>query len=248
MSSFYRSRARWHVNPALHRLAQFVEHCAASTPVGARVLDVGAGDGRHGKHFSRHECFATDYCRLNRYYGPLNFVWSAVQLPVQDASIDVILCTQVLMHIDDPKIALHEFARVLAPGGTLWLSCAFIFEEMQEPYDFYRLTQFGPTRLALNAGVANVRVEPLGGYCPLLQYQLGAAALRLPLVSKCAWWWIGQSAGDSRSRCSQTSFRGCVPILYFDRTAVPRSKEDRWPLHGLRTGVFGNIVRVDPTK
>ncbi|UFN51047.1 methyltransferase domain-containing protein [Roseomonas sp. OT10] len=38
-------------------------------------------------------------------------------LPLEDASVQRILCYDVLHHLHDPGAALHEMARVLAPGG-----------------------------------------------------------------------------------------------------------------------------------
>jgi 2-polyprenyl-3-methyl-5-hydroxy-6-metoxy-1,4-benzoquinol methylase len=43
-------------------------------------------------------------------------------LPFEDASFDVVLCTQVLEHLLDPEDGVRELARVLRPGGTLVLS------------------------------------------------------------------------------------------------------------------------------
>jgi len=39
--------------------------------------------------------------------------------PVEDHSIDVIICDHVLEHVDDPEFLFAEFARVLKPGGHL---------------------------------------------------------------------------------------------------------------------------------
>jgi len=38
-------------------------------------------------------------------------------LPFEDASLDLVLATDIIEHVEDDKIALSEIARVLAPGG-----------------------------------------------------------------------------------------------------------------------------------
>ena len=42
---------------------------------------------------------------------------SAGRIPAPDASIDLVWCRDVMVHVADPADALHEFARVLRPGG-----------------------------------------------------------------------------------------------------------------------------------
>ncbi|PTA44602.1 methyltransferase type 11 [Micromonospora sp. RP3T] len=43
----------------------------------------------------------------------------ATHLPYADAAFDVVIANHMLYHVDDPDAALHEFARVLRPGGRL---------------------------------------------------------------------------------------------------------------------------------
>jgi SAM-dependent methyltransferase len=43
----------------------------------------------------------------------------ATQLPLKDASFDVVTCQMVLMHLAQPLEALREMVRILRPGGLL---------------------------------------------------------------------------------------------------------------------------------
>ncbi|WP_227983333.1 methyltransferase domain-containing protein [Nocardia spumae] len=46
---------------------------------------------------------------------------SAYDLPLPDASVDVVRCERVYQHLDDPAKATAEIARVLRPGGRVVL-------------------------------------------------------------------------------------------------------------------------------
>jgi SAM-dependent methyltransferase len=46
-------------------------------------------------------------------------IGDAHQLPVEDASVDIVLLHTLLSHVDDPLQVLREARRVLRPGGTV---------------------------------------------------------------------------------------------------------------------------------
>jgi SAM-dependent methyltransferase len=48
-------------------------------------------------------------------------VGRAEHLPYPAASFDLVLSYDVLEHVDDPRSAMQEIARVLRPGGEAWL-------------------------------------------------------------------------------------------------------------------------------
>jgi SAM-dependent methyltransferase len=69
-----------------------------------------------------------------------------------DNSFDVVLSSQVLEHVANPKRYLEEARRILAPGGLLILSTHGMFLEHGCPDDYYRWTGFGLERIATDAG------------------------------------------------------------------------------------------------
>jgi len=64
-------------------------------------------------------------------------------LPFEDNSIDTIILTQVLEHVDEPYKALDEIKRVLKKGGMLIFSVPFIYQAHATPYDYFRFSEYG---------------------------------------------------------------------------------------------------------
>lgn len=78
-------------------------------------------------------------------------------LPFADGYFDSVVCTQVLEHVADPERVLSEAARVLRPGGVLLLTAPMLWPLHEEPYDFFRYTQYGLRHLLGRAGLEVVR-------------------------------------------------------------------------------------------
>jgi ubiquinone/menaquinone biosynthesis C-methylase UbiE len=162
-------------NPSRARLARFVEAAAAAAPSGARVLDAGAGDCRYATFFARASYESADFCQVEKTYAPMTYVCDLGQIPVEDERFDVVLCTQVLEHVPNPDVVLGELARVLKPGGTLWLTAPFFYAPHELPHDYYRYTEQGLRWLVERSGLKVVRLEWLEGYYATFAYQLEQA-------------------------------------------------------------------------
>src|SRR6188472_1572787 len=68
-------------------------------------------------------------------------------IPADDASFDVVLCAQVLEHVDDPAQGIRELARVTRPGGRVLLSTLGAMVYHPNPVDLWRWTGAGLDRL-----------------------------------------------------------------------------------------------------
>lgn len=99
-------------------------------------------------------------------------------VPVADRSVDVVLSTQVLEHVEDPGVYLAECARVLAPGGRLLLSTHGLMVYHPDPDDYWRWTCAGLRCAVERAGFTIVRFEGI----------MGLTATGLQLVQD-AWYW-----------------------------------------------------------
>ena len=145
---------------------------AAKVSAGSRVLDVGAGSCPYRGLFAHCEYKTHDFAQLwpdqllgRKGYGVIDYVGDLLSIPVSDASFDVILCTEVLEHVPEPIGAVQEFARILRPGGRLFLTAPLGSGLHQEPYHFYGgYTPHWYRRFLLETGFENITIEANGGF------------------------------------------------------------------------------------
>lgn len=55
---------------------------------------------------------------------------------------DFIICTEVMEHVVDWDTSFSNFAKLLAPGGRLFITCPHVYQLHEEPYDFWRATPY----------------------------------------------------------------------------------------------------------
>lgn len=103
----------------------------------SRVLDIGSGGSSYSSFFPNRLAFDVDPKRKPDIIG------DAHELPFDDESFSIILCTEVLEHLSDPQKAIAEMWRVLQPGGKVILTTRFLFPLHDVPGDYFRYTRFG---------------------------------------------------------------------------------------------------------
>jgi SAM-dependent methyltransferase len=127
-----------------------------------RLLDVGCGQKPYEPLFAP---YVSSYVGVDPVDNPCAELKGAVEdLPVEDGSFEVVLCSQVLEHSDDPAKAVSELFRVTAPGGRLLLSTHGVQVYHPSPADYWRWTHAGLEKvLRANGEWASVRVSPASG-------------------------------------------------------------------------------------
>lgn len=186
------ANAQWYNWYANGLLARGVEDLTRGLN-GRRVIDVGCGvqpyRGMLGG-FSQYVGFDSplrpDSATSADAFG------DATALPFVAACADAVLCTEVMEHVADPPVMLAEIRRVLAPGGHLVLSVPFTWHIHDEPFDYWRFTEYGLRLVLERAGFEVVVLQSVNGMVgALLQSRcymfLHAAGRFRPLVRPLAW-------------------------------------------------------------
>jgi SAM-dependent methyltransferase len=139
----------------------FVRAVADSLPLGAVVLDLGAGDAPYRELFGHCDYVTTDWeGSVHERASEVDVLASADALPFDDAFADAALLTQVLEHVPDPAAVLGEVARTLRPGGRVFMTVPFVWELHELPHDFWRFTPGSLGQLLAAAGFADIEIEP----------------------------------------------------------------------------------------
>lgn len=167
-------------NSSRYRLWQENAVFAAMVPAGAMVLDAGAGTAPYRSLFEHARYESADFEKVDRPYAQSTYVCDLGRIPVENGRFDFIIFNQVMEHLSEPQIVLSELHRVLKPGGRMIYTGPLFYEEHEQPYDFYRYTQFGLRHLFSRAGFAIDRIEWLEGYFGTVGYQLDRMARYLP--------------------------------------------------------------------
>jgi len=152
-----------------------------------RLLDVGCGHQPYRSLLLAPPSLATEYIGMDlpdNLYQPPDLPWDGRRIPLDDASLDSALLTEVLEHCPDPAAVLGEIARVLRPGGFLFLTVPFIWPIHMVPNDEFRYTPFALRRLLERSGFPNPVIEATGGRHAVLALTLGLWVRRRPLTSR----------------------------------------------------------------
>ncbi len=114
---------RWFFNLRLRTMARMLP------PKSLKILDVGCGEGhliecfssmRGGDEFHGLDILDNTLAQAALRCPSATFArGDACAMPFADATFDAVMCTDVIEHIHEYKLALAEMKRVLKPGGWL---------------------------------------------------------------------------------------------------------------------------------
>ncbi|MBX4210353.1 class I SAM-dependent methyltransferase [Candidatus Parcubacteria bacterium] len=95
------------------------------------IINLGSGPSDFGNGVINVDSFP---------YDTVHIVANAEALPILDNSVDMVLSESMLEHIPYPELAISEIARIIKPGGFLYIEIPFMFPYHGSPSDYTRFT------------------------------------------------------------------------------------------------------------
>jgi len=184
-------------NALAHRQLNNALAIAARAHARGRLLDVGCGEKPYAPLFRDlvDEHVGVDHPESIHPLSAVDVLATAYDIPLEDASFDTVLMTEVLEHLEEPARAIAEARRLLRPGGNLILSTPFMWPLHEEPRDFFRYSPHGLRHLL--EGFEPVTITPVAGKWTTLatfasytvaSYRVGPLRIPIDLFARSVQW------------------------------------------------------------
>lgn len=150
------------------------------------MLDAGAGEMQYKPYCSKLKYIAQDFGEYNPNEvdkglkgkdtwdtSKVDIVCDIINMPLENNSIDVILCSEVFEHLKNPILALKEFSRILKPGGKLLLTAPFCSLVHMAPYHYCSgFSEFWYNEHLQNLGFKINEIRAYGNYFKYISQEL----------------------------------------------------------------------------
>ncbi len=164
----------------------FIKEVQSSLRPDDVLLDAGAGDCHWKNYFPDAHYIGMDLGvgDSREDYSKLDICGDLRKIPLEDESVDVIICIQVLEHLAEPWNVLTELNRILKKGGKLFITCPQSAPQHQVPYDFFRYTPFGLRSLLESRKFDVVWIKPQRGNFYKIGHDFGGSARKIATLSE----------------------------------------------------------------
>lgn len=107
------------------------------------VVDIGCGNKPYKKLIeSRFPNKKITYVGLDYYTtdADINLDINSESIPMDDNSVDLIICTEVLEHLHNPFFALSEIKRIIKNNGISLITIPLLSPVHEKEHDYFRFT------------------------------------------------------------------------------------------------------------
>lgn len=131
-----------------------------------KMLDFGCGSKPYRNLFNVNEYIGLDFENEGHPHTneQIDVYYDGLTIPFPDKSFDCILCSEVFEHLFNLENTLKELNRVLKPGGYILITCPFVWNEHEKPYDYARYTLFALADLLERNNFEIIKKEKIGNF------------------------------------------------------------------------------------
>jgi len=129
------------------------------------ILDVGCGARPYQSLFKTKKYFGIDVENSGHKddHKEVDKYFDGKKIPFENNKFDLVICTQVLEHAEDPEALLLDCSRVLKKDGKLFLTMPLVWNEHEAPYDFRRFTKYGHEQILKKTNFLVLEIMPTCG-------------------------------------------------------------------------------------
>jgi len=156
--------------PTLAAHATFADRVVeAGDRPGLRILEIGSREVT-GSYRLRDRLAQAQYVGFDYYPGPnVDVAGDAHRLSeLVEGRFDVVYSTAVFEHLAMPWVVAEEIARVLKPGGMVFIETHFSYSSHERPWHFFQFSDMGLRAL----------------FSPALGFECVEAAMQNPIVGR----------------------------------------------------------------
>lgn len=129
---------------------------------GMSVADIGCGEQPLRAFIEQQGAAYTGIDITQNAHGTVAVIASISAIPLSSSVFDCIVCTEVLEHVNDAKLAFAEISRLLKPGGICILTTPFLYPLHEEPHDYQRILPYAIKYYAHLHNQTLLRLETTG--------------------------------------------------------------------------------------
>lgn len=171
----------YHVRKGLYDAIQKHKH-----HLSGRMMDFGCGSMPYKSLFTVDEYIGVDFDNAGHPHETeiIDVFYNGKKIPFADNYFDSVLATEVIEHIFNIDELLLELNRVMKPNAKILITCPFVWDEHEIPYDYARYTHFSLKYLLEKAGFEIVLMDKAGNYVITIAQILNSYCVRVRFLNK----------------------------------------------------------------
>lgn len=130
-----------------------------------KILDLGAGQDSFIDLYHNKDAYFCDF----EPYNSVDFTIDIEkEIPIVEKSFDVIVLSNVLEHSYKANFLIKECKRLIKNDGKILITVPFNIMLHQEPYDYFRYTEYALKRIFIENSINDYKIFSVGNHADLL--------------------------------------------------------------------------------